>query len=84
MRCWVHGCDIDIEKAANWTAVNKLWIETATERPHNFKECYKQSMIKQGKWINYSKPITIIEYPDRWLWPARFKDQLDHLRRESL
>ena len=50
MKCWNDGCDTDIIKAENWSPQNKCWIETASERPHNFKECFRKSLTKSGKW----------------------------------
>ena len=51
MICWNEGCNIDIIRGENWTPQNKIWIETATDRPHNFKQCFKQPYTKNGNWV---------------------------------
>ena len=87
VQCWNFGCTVDIKRGENWTPLNKIWVNTSNDMPHDLKQCYKDSMIRQGKWHNYSpKPEyipPIIEYPNLWLWPARFKEELDHLRRNQ-
>jgi len=53
--CWNNGCNTDIIKAENWSPQNKIWIETASERPHNFKECFRKNLTKTGKWFTPSR-----------------------------
>ena len=43
MKCWNDGCNVDIVRGENWTPQSKVWLETATDRPHNFKQCFKRS-----------------------------------------
>jgi len=85
LKCWNFGCTVDIRKGENWSPVNKIWIDTSSEMPHDLKQCYKESMIKQGKWKNYEKKEEpeyepIIEYAGQWLWPKEYKAAIDHLR----
>jgi hypothetical protein len=64
------------------------YIEVSLGRPHNFKKCWKQLQILLGKWTEHEKKEVeyvppYIEYAGLWEWPARFKEQIDHLRRNN-
>ena len=56
MICWNPGCNTDIVKGENWTPINKIWIETATDRPHNFRKCFVKNPSK-SKYKKTGDPI---------------------------
>ena len=58
--CWNEGCNTDIVKGENWTPQNKIWIETATDRPHNFRQCFVKSsnfIPSKSKYKKTGDPI---------------------------
>jgi hypothetical protein len=52
-KCW--NCNVEIERAENWTPENRIWIETNLSRPHDFKKCYREKLIREGKWKQHSR-----------------------------
>ncbi len=44
--CW--NCGVKINKGENWTVQNKIWIEEGSERPHNFKVCFRNKNNKKN------------------------------------
>jgi hypothetical protein len=43
------NCDIEIERAENWTPVNKIWLNKQSGIPHDFKKCWRESK-NPDKW----------------------------------
>ncbi len=69
LKCW--NCDTEIQRAENWTPLNKVWIENpeGAARPHDFKKCYSQKKARDKDNKPSPKSFTTIEYAGRWAAP---------------